>query len=171
MGKITMDKLNLKIIKILQNNAKLSLVKLSEITKTPRTTLAYRIKELEENGIIKGYTILLNPKDFGYKYTAFVLIKVKRGKLTNGKSNQVALVEKFLEETKKYDHMPWIEEAHIITGEYDILLKIRAKSWETITRFLIEYITKHEEVEHTNTILVLTTVHENHKVPLNEVTV
>ncbi len=167
MSKTFMDKLNLNILKILQKNAKISLVKLSEILKAPRTTLAYRIRELEERGIIKGYTVLLDPRDFGYKYTAFVLIKVKRGKIAEGRSNQVTLIKKLISDTMTDDDMPWIEEAHIVTGEYDVLLKIRAKNWNNITKFLIEYLAKLEDIEHTNTMLVLTTVHEDHKVPID----
>ena len=119
-----LDSLDRKIIKILQKNGRISYSELSKMIKKPRTTVLTRVNKLMEKNIIKGFKAKVNPEKLGYKYTAYIMIKAKRTKPIDGKSNQVILAEKLVQESLKNDEI-WIEDAHIIMGAYDILIKLR----------------------------------------------
>ncbi|RLF98449.1 MAG: Lrp/AsnC family transcriptional regulator [Thaumarchaeota archaeon] len=162
-----LDELNLRIIRALQDEGRISIARLSRKLNTPRTTLIYRINELEKAKIIKGYRAEVDPSKLGYVYTAFILVKARRGTQIAGKPLQVRLIEKLVKDSEREKNLPWIEEAHIITGEYDVLLKVRAKNIEDLTNLLIKKMADYEEVVQTVTLIVLTTPHENHRVPVD----
>ncbi|MCD6368402.1 MAG: Lrp/AsnC family transcriptional regulator [Thermoproteales archaeon] len=162
----TLDKLDIRLLSELFKDSRTSFSKLSKILKVPRTTIINRVERLIKNGIVRKFTIIPGYQNLGYIFLAFVLVRVRRGGGVRVSSTQVSLAKRILEESSMRENLPWVEEAHIITGEYDILLKVRAKNWEEISRFLIEYLAGLEEVEHTNTLLCLLTVDEQRTPPL-----
>lgn len=159
-----MDDLDLAILRELQRDARASIADIARAIGKPRTTVANRLEKLMEEGVIKGFKPLLDFRKLGYHMTAFVLLKVRRTRPIAGKSNQLILVEKLIERGV-FDGV-WIEEAHIITGQYDILLKLRAKSVDDLTRFLIVHLASYADVVHTETCLALITVGEERPLPL-----
>ncbi|MEM3371087.1 MAG: Lrp/AsnC ligand binding domain-containing protein, partial [Candidatus Korarchaeum sp.] len=70
-------------------------------------------------------------------------------------SNQEIFIEEVGRESEGRTDLPWIEEAHIITGDYDVLLKVRARDMDELTRFLITELARHPDVERTHTLMVL----------------
>ncbi|OYT62979.1 MAG: AsnC family transcriptional regulator [Thermofilum sp. ex4484_15] len=157
MPSISLDELDLKIIASLSENSRIPITALSEMIGVPRTTVASRIEKLRKLGVIEGYTLKLNYRLLGYNYLAFILIKARRGK---GISNQISLAKRIKRDSEKGKGFPWVQEAHVITGDYDILLKVRIREWDELTNFLIRYLARLEEVEHSLTLLTLTTVYE-----------
>ena len=164
-----LDEVDRKLIAELMQNARSPLAEIARRTGIPRTTLAERLDKLEKRGIIKGYRIDLNPRKLGFKYAAFVLVKVRRGEAGRVKPGQVALAEKIVRDCRKKEGMPWIEEVHIVTGEYDLLLKVWARRWDELTNFLIQYMPSLSDVVHTYTMLVLVTVHDESGLPPLEI--
>ena len=156
---MSIDEIDVKLISELVKNGRMTVADLSKRIGAPRTTLTSRLRRLLESGIIRGFTALLNYKQLGYGITAFVLVQVKRGKPIDGRSNQEVFAEMIAKESEKREDLPWIEEAHIITGDYDILLKVRAKSMDELTNFLITELARHPDVERTLTLMVLKTPH------------
>lgn len=156
-----LDELDKRIINMLVQDARMTVSDMSKKINVPRTTIMHRLEKLEEEGYIKKYTAVPDYKKLGYNFVAYVLLRVKREKSISGRSSQVVLAEKILESTKSSDKLPYVEEAQIVTGQYDILLKIRAKRWEDISRFLIVHLAEFEEIEHSETMLVLETVGEH----------
>ena len=154
---LQLDELDMRIISCLLKNSRLPITSLSRLVKAPRTTVINRIERLRGVGVIEKYTVKLNYRLLGYNFLAFVLIKAKRG---SGSSSQVALARKIKEDSKRDPSLPWVQEAHVITGDYDILLKVRVRRWDELTNFLIKYLARLEEVEHSLTLLTLTTVYE-----------
>ncbi|RLE61532.1 MAG: hypothetical protein DRJ49_03435 [Thermoprotei archaeon] len=153
-----LDSLDLRIIEELSKNARVKLSELSRKLAVPRTTISSRIEKMVKMGVIKSFTTMLDYSTLGYKFLAFVMIKVRRG--TGKLTDQVSITKKIVEDINRSNSKLRIIESHIVTGEYDVLLKVIAKDWSELTKFLIEYLTKLSEIEHTNTMLVLTTVHE-----------
>ena len=158
-----MDELDLAILRELQRDGRISVAEIARAVGKPRTTVAARLEKLVREGVVRGFRPLLDHAKLGYPLTAFVLMKVRRTRPVSGKSNQLVLVEKLLEE-----RLPgiWIEEAHIITGQYDVLLKLRAKSMDDLTRFLIVHLASHPDVVHTETCMALVTVGEDRPAPI-----
>ncbi len=150
-----MDELDKKILNILQRNGRIKWSQLAKELGKPRTTITERVYSLEKRKIIRGYSVNVDPSSLGYKFTAYILMRVKREKPVNGLSNQIVLTEKIVKDSLTKGYMPWIEDAQIITGPFDVLLKVRVKDWETLTNFLIVYLPQYESVEHTETMLVL----------------
>jgi DNA-binding Lrp family transcriptional regulator len=156
-----LDELDRRIIGILIRDARTTVTDISKKLNVPRTTIMHRLERLEEEGYIRKYTAIPDYRKLGYNFVAYVLLRVKRERSVAGRSSQVVLAEKILSTANASNTLPYVEEAQIITGQYDILLKIRAKKWEDISRFLIVHLAEFEEIEHSETMLVLETVGEH----------
>ncbi len=148
----------MKILEMLQRNSKISLSKLSSMLGRPRTTVGERIAKLEREGYILGYKAIVDPRKLGYKYVAFVMLKVRRKVNIKGESNQEVLASKIMEDSRNNPSLPYVEEAHIVTGAYDLILKVWARSWNELTNFLIKYLASLEDVVWTETFLALRSI-------------
>ncbi len=168
MGVPALDEIDRQILEILQKDGRVPVTKLSEILNKPRTTIASRIERLEKLGYIRGYRAEVDPRKLGYRVVAYVLISVARTGPVGGKSSQVLLAEKILKDSEERNDLPWVEEASVITGPYDILLKVWARSIEELSKFLIEYLPSLSGVVKTETLLVLECVGERHYWPLKQ---
>jgi len=165
---VQLDELDIRILAELLKNGRIPLTKLAKKLRVPRTTVNSRLCKLEELGLIRRYRAEIAVEKLGYRLTAFVLVKVRRTKPIDGMSNQEVLARRLVEQTMSSPHLPWVEEAHIITGEYDLLLKVRASELDQLTRFLIAYMATHDDVVQTHTLIALETIHEDHSPPLLE---
>jgi len=152
-----LDQTDRKLLEALSKNARAPLSDLARQLGVPRTTLAQRLERLVESGVIKRFTVSLDRGKLGYRYLTFILVKVRRGGGYGERSSQEILAEEIAKYCNSRDDMPWIEEAHIITGDYDILLKAWSRDLEHLTRFLIRYMPSRPEVAETYTMLVLET--------------
>jgi len=138
------DEIDRKILDILKRNAKTSLKEMSKELDLPITTVYYRLKRLEKEGIIESYTIKIDYEKLGYKVKAFILIKYDPSSGISQKD--------LLKKLKSFDD---VEEAYIITGEYDILLKIISKDIEELSTFVLDVLRNVEGVKETVTMIVL----------------
>lgn len=150
-----MDEVDRKILMALQADGKKTLQELSEELGRPKTTLAARIKKLEEEGVILGYKAVVNPFALGYKLLAFVLVSVRRGASAESKPLQLAVAEKVLQECNGEGGMPFAEEAYIITGPYDLLFKVWARDVKQLSTFLVAYLASNPDIQRTETLIVL----------------
>ncbi len=108
------DKIDRKILKLLQENARLSMTELAERVGLSATPVTERVRRLERDGYISGYHARLNPALLGYGLLVFVEIKL------HSKSGDI--FEEFRREVLK---IPQILECHLVSGEYDYLIKVR----------------------------------------------
>ena len=152
------DELDKKLLDLLQRNAKIKMTELAEKLGKPRTTVMSRVERLEREGIIRFYKAIIDPEKFGFTILAFVLISVKRIGPSGGKSSQIILVEKILKDSDEDPSLPWVEEAHIITGAYDIILKVWARDLKQLSHFLISYLPQYSDIQKTETMIVLEVV-------------
>ena len=155
-----MDELDLRLLEELQKDGRASIADIARRLRVPRTTLADRLEKLKERGVIRGFKAIVDPEKVGYKFIAFVLVKARRGGLRGGRSNQEVLAEKIAKDCERDPSLPWVEEVHIITDNYDLLIKVWASELSQLTRFLTFYMPSHEDVVETHTLLVLKTPYE-----------
>ncbi len=155
MSMVLLDELDKKLLEFLQKDARIKVTRLAEILNKPRTTVMSRIEKLESEKLILGYRAVVDLRKLGYNVLAFVLISAKRIAPISGRSSQEVLVERILRDTDDRGELPWIEEAHIVTGSYDIILKVWARDMRQLSDFLIKYLPSHPEVAKTETFLVL----------------
>lgn len=143
-----LDKKDLEIIRVLKENAKLSTQQISKKTKIPITTVHHRIKKLEQNGIIKSYTVVLDNKQLGKTLAAYILITVDYKLLKQNKISQQDL-------SAKLKKMDLVEEVDMITGGSDIILKIRVKDVDQMDEFVTKTLRNIDGIEKTQTMVIL----------------
>ena len=146
-----LDEIDKEILRVLQKNSRTPLREISKRVGLAESTVYERIKKLKERGIIKKFTIILNPESLGFHLLAFILIKAKAGK--------------YAEVAEKLISYPEIVEIYETTGDYDMILKIRTRSSEELNDFL-DKIGEIEGVVATHTMVVLKIHKETTELPL-----
>lgn len=109
-----LDKIDLKILKLLQQNARIPMTELAEKVGLSTTPVTERVRRLERENIITGYHAKLNPHAIGQSLMVFVELKLR--------SKSGNIFEDFRREVTK---IPQILECHLVSGEYDYLIKVR----------------------------------------------
>ncbi len=141
-----MDKIDEKILKNLLVDARLSARQLSLKLGLSTVTVLSRIKKLEKEKIIKGYTSVLNHEKLGYDLTAVIEIIAKKDKLVQVE-DQLSGIENVC---AVYD----------VTGNTDTLIIAKFKGREDLSKF-IKNLSAISNVESTITHVVLNTVKED----------
>ena len=109
-----LDKTDLKILKLLQQNARIPMTELAEKVGLSTTPVTERVRRLERDNLITGYHAHLNPHALGQSLLVFVELKLR--------SKSGNIFEDFKHEVLK---IPQILECHLVSGEYDYLIKVR----------------------------------------------
>jgi DNA-binding Lrp family transcriptional regulator len=149
-----LDRIDLNILRILQDNSKITNLDLSKrIGLSPAPTLE-RVKKLEQNDIIQSYHAKVNPSAIGLMVKTFVLVSLDWRK-------EMAR-ENFLEQV---DKIAEITECYIITGEADFLLKIVCKDIPTYENLLFKTLQQIDEIERLKTLMTLSTVKDSKRLP------
>jgi len=156
MANVKLDKTDLKILKILQENSKITNLDLSRrIGLSPAPTLE-RVKKLEKNNVILSYHAQVNPQAIDLNVQTFILVS-----LAWKKENAL---NRFLEKIKGIDE---ITEGYIITGEGDFLLKVICKDIPTYEQLLFKSLSQIEEIERLKTLMTLSNVKNSKILPFN----
>lgn len=153
---VKLDKTDLKIIELLQQNSKITNLDLSKkIGLSPAPTLE-RVKKLEGNGVIKSYHARIDQRKLGLNVNTFVLVSLdwKRAKTH----------ESFLEKIAGIDE---ISECYIITGEADFILKITCKDLQAYEELLFKKLSQIDEVERLKTLMTLSTSKRSEILPFD----
>ena len=143
-----MDKKDVAILNSLKQNAKYSTNQIAKKTLIPITTVHHRIKKLEKEGIIKGYTVIIDSQKIGKPISAYILVTVDYKLLKQFKLSQQDLVNKIRK-------LEGIEEAHMVTGGTDIILKVNVESIETLNHLVTERLRNLEAIDKTQTMVIL----------------
>jgi len=149
-----LDKTDLKILHILQENCKITNLDLSKkIGLSPAPTLE-RVKKLENTEIIQSYHAKVNQQAIGLNVKTFVQVSLAWQK-DNALNNFMAKVQEIDE----------IVECYIITGEADFLMKIVCKDIPTYEQLLFKTLSQIEEIERLKTLMTLSTIKDSSVLP------
>lgn len=130
MMAIALDTIDLRILRVLQNNSNISNVELARrINLSPSPTLA-RVKNLESSGVIDRYVGLVNPAALGLQLTVFVRVSLDRQVST--------ALQRFEAEVAKFDQ---VMEVYLMTGDEDYLLRIVVPDIQALERFILDHLT------------------------------
>lgn len=149
-----LDKTDLKILKILQDNSKITNLELSKRIGLSAAPTLERVKKLEQNDIIESYHAVVKATAMGLNVQTFVLVSLA-WKRENA-------LKDFL---KKIEHIDEIVECYIITGEADFLLKIVCRDIPTYEQLLFKTLSQIEEIERLKTLMTLSTVKQSRVLP------
>ncbi len=136
-----LDEKDEKILEELKKNGRDSTADISRRTGIPRVTVHERIRRMQGKGVIRRFTVLPDYKKLGLPTTAFILVSYD----PHSKVTQRELAEKIA----KLGH---VYEAHILAGDWDMLLKVRGESIEGIGKLVVDKLRGFEGIGRTLTI-------------------
>jgi len=110
----------------------------------PSTTIHYNVKKLESQGAIKTYKAVFDYGKIGEGFCAFVLIALS--------SNEYADPERIAESLARHSE---VESVDILAGDWELIVKIRARDQDEYYRFLKDVISKEKGIENTNSLISL----------------
>lgn len=120
-----LDRIDRNILRLLQDDGRMSVTDLAERVGLSVTPCSERVKRLERDGFILGYHARLNPQALGQSLLVFVEIRL------SAKSGMI--FEEFRREVRK---LPYVLECHLVSGEFDYLIKARIPGMEAYRKLL-----------------------------------
>jgi len=154
---LKLDDVDLKILRMIQNDSQPSTTQLARKLNVAVTTVYSKIRRLEKNHIIQGYRALIDPRTLGLRVTAFVLATVSYGAQRYDLDRAVA---------KQIAQFPEVQEVHIISGDWDFLIKVKTADVEGVGRFLAEKLKTVRGVDKTLTCMVFQTMKETTEIDI-----
>ena len=121
------DKKDQILLEELKKNGRETTKKLATKMKMPRSTIRDRMKKMIKNGLIKSFTIHIDYKKLDLPTTVFVFLSLTPN--SNIQHRKLA---------SRIAKIPGVYEVHMITGDYDLLIKIRGRSIEDIGQIVID---------------------------------
>lgn len=149
-----MDGIDIKIIDLLQKNARITVSEISSEIKLSMPAVSERLKKLETSGMISQYTAIVNHKQLGKGLTAIMFIGLAMPRYT----------DRFVEFVNNQSE---ILECHYLAGDFDYVLKIITEDTSTLEQ-LLNRIKSVQGVQKTRTIVTLSTVKQKYSVIIEE---
>jgi len=146
---LDLDELDIKILRELLKNARLSYRAIADKVGVAIGTVISRIKKMEKGNVIMGYSAILNHEELGYELTVITEITVSKGKL--------------VEVEKEVAKIPNVCCVYDITGLTDAIVIAKFKDRKSLSDFTKNLLSL-PYVERTNTHVVLTTVKEDFRI-------
>ena len=158
---LKLDEKDRAILALIQENSKLTAKQISKKVDAPITTVFAKTKRMEELGVIKEYRAILTPELLDSGTAAFILVSVSyRAKA----ADDVPISQRAVaEEISKF---PEVQEVSIITGDWDLLVKLRTESVDAVGKFVVDKLRLIKGIEKTLTCMVFQTVKETTKINL-----
>ena len=126
MGMDKLDKTDLQLLRVLQQNARMTTKELAHEVNLSTTPVFERLKRLERDGIIKKYIAILDAEKLNQGFTVFCQVKLKQ------MNRDIA--QSFVDVIKD---IPEVSECYNISGNYDYLLKVHATDMRAYQSFVI----------------------------------
>ena len=152
-----LDKIDRKILSILQQDARISITDLAEQVWLSVTPCSERVKRLEKEGVILGYHARLDPQALELSLLVFVEIKL------SAKSG--VIFEKFKQEIIK---LPNVLECHLVSGDFDYLVKARIPRMADYRKLLGDILLTLPGAQESRSYIVMEEVKETLILPLVE---
>lgn len=150
----SLDKRDIEILKLLQKNCRMTAKEIAKKIGSPITTVYAKIKRMEELGVIKQYKAILDSKKLDKGAAAFILTSfVYR---PGGRERPLSQRDV----AKQIAAFPEVQEVHIVTGGWDILIKVKADHVDTLGKFVMDKLRIVEGIENTLSCIVYETVKE-----------
>lgn len=140
-----LDETDKKIIDALMDNSRLSYRMIAKKLNLSAATIMNRVRGLESEKLIKGYTVRIDYEKAGYDIDVFIEVKIAKGNL--------------FEVEKKIAKYPNVSAVYDITGDFDAVILARFPNRRKMDNFLKKLQT-FEYIERTNTKLILNIIKE-----------
>jgi len=149
------DKIDRKILDILQADGRITNAQLSkDIGLSPAPTLE-RVKKLENTGIIKSYHAKLDTAKIDLGVSTYVMVSLK----AHNKSN----IDVFIDAINGVDE---IIECNHVTGSHDFILKVITKDIASYQKLMLERVSEIEVVDSMQSMVILSTFKDSKVLPI-----
>lgn len=150
-----LDPTDRAILRELQQNARITNTDLAQRVDLSAPGVQKRLRKLEENGVIRHYTAMVDPEAVGYDMLCFVQVTLQR--------HEPTAVEHFRHVIQT---MPEVLECYHLTGEHDYLLKVVVRNRKHLETFLLDTLTPVPGMDKIRTSLVLNEIKATTAIPL-----
>jgi len=152
-----LDSKDLQILRIIQENCRLTSREIADRIDSPVTTVFAKLKRFEKLGLVSGYHAVLNANNLDAGTTAFIFVSFAH------KGDRALSHRKVAREIARF---PEVQEAHIVSGEWDFLVKVKVKDVDAVGRFVVDELRFLKGVQKTQTCFVFDTQKESSAIPL-----
>jgi DNA-binding Lrp family transcriptional regulator len=153
---IKLDNIDRQILSLLQSNARISNAELAEKVNLSPTPCLRRLRKLEESGLIRNYTAILNEKELGFLVSAYVWVNLEKNTKENGQAFESAI-----------RLLPEVVECCVVAGRHDYVLKVVTTSLEDYDRFMKEGLAEVKPVAGLESMIILNQSMVGSGLPLN----
>lgn len=152
---ISLDKIDMKILALLQNDGRMTMTDLAQRVGLSATPCTERVRRLERQGAISGYHAHINPRALGKSLLVFVEIKLSAmsGDVFDKIKNEIRFV-------------PQVMECHLVSGEYDYLIKARLSEMGEYRSLLANILLKLPGAIESRSHIVMEEIKESIQLPL-----
>ncbi|MES0041778.1 Lrp/AsnC family transcriptional regulator [Mesorhizobium sp. M0091] len=150
-----LDEIDRKIIAAIQGNGKITANELSDRVGLSPSPCARRVRLLEDSGVIKGYTAVIDQKKVGLPISAFASIKLERQREED--------LDRFALAVARW---PEVVDCYLMTGQRDYLMRVVVRDLEAYERFIKEKLTRLDGVASIETSFALDQVKRSEVLPL-----
>ncbi|CAG0910796.1 unnamed protein product [Cyprideis torosa] len=151
-----LDRIDRQILHELQQDGRISYVNLARKVNLSTSPCLERVRRLEQDGFITGYTAILDPEKLNAGLTIFVELSLT---YTSGE-----VFEEFKEAVASW---PQIQECHMVSGGFDYLLKIRIEDISSYRQLLGEILHKLPGVRDSRSLIVVETLQESTNIQIS----
>jgi len=152
---IVLDKTDLAILKILQEDCRTSITTIASKLGLPKSTVHYRIKRLEEAGVIEGCYAKINPEALRKDYLTITLVRAKYGP---GYHERIG---------KKLASLPGVWAVYFTLGDIDFVVLARHENLDSVRRMIESFISM-EEIERTSTQVIVKVIKEDPRIEISD---
>ena len=131
MAKMNLDETDSRIIRALTSNGRESVSELSELVNLSQTPVARRIRNLEKEGVISGYSAIIDERKLGFTFSVFVSVRLEKQI-----DDRLEVFE------SRVRSMPEVVDCWLMTGNSDYLLRVVTRDIEEFEKFLLGDLTR-----------------------------
>jgi Lrp/AsnC family leucine-responsive transcriptional regulator len=150
-----LDEIDRKIIAAVQDNGRITTNEIATRVGLSPSPCARRVRLLEEEGVIKGYTAIIDQKKVGLPISAFASIKLERQREDD--------LDRFAQAVARW---PEVVDCYLMTGQRDYLMRVVVRDLEAYERFLKDKLTRLDCVASIETSFALGQVKRSEVLPL-----
>ena len=151
----TLDRIDRRILRALQQDGRITFSELAKRVGLSTSPCLERVRRMEREGVIAGYTTLLNPKFLNAELIVFVQIRLTR--------TSQDIFERFKQAAIEIEE---VQECYLISGNFDYLIKARVSDMDAYRHFLGTTLLKLPDVQESTSYAVMELVKETLSLPM-----
>ncbi|WP_460751393.1 Lrp/AsnC family transcriptional regulator [Marinomonas epiphytica] len=150
MQEISLDRTDYRIIKVLEQQGRISNTLLAEQVNLSQSQCLRRLRQLEDTGVITSYKAVMNYEKLGFTVLAWTLVTVNKDT-----ANARQKVSDFLQ------NLPAAVKVHGVTGDVDLMVEVVCRSMQEFSQIIVQQLYSHPDVVSTKSYLKLDTLKES----------